>query len=658
MTLLKYALLCALIVAPCAAFAQSNPNFSSGQALPAASLNALGVEKADVANTTATVATNAALMALPAGQFNTVYRQGFYSAGDGGAATYHWSSTACSISGGDDGSQVAPLSGTGCLIWDASAQRVTPMIFGAHGNCAISGISFCTDDTTAIQNSINAAALAGVPVYLTDATHLYYFTSQLSSSAIVDIEGFQSPQNDGNGTSGGHNCISGLITNSDINGLVLTGPKATVQNICIQMAPGPGSTARAAGSAILLGGADQQNDVVSNNVVFYPYNGIDWGGGTAPNLVKFSTSENNVIRDPANIGISIGRNTSGGVTAGITLNNNVVGCDAGYNTNGIGIAFFDGAISYNGTGNGPNNCYIGFEIIPGSVGGNGQNVNGHFTGVLGDSSGTHYTGSNTPHELYINTTTSNADIEWLYFANVWASGVLNTDQPVYISNDAGGSCDQISFNGLISHGANTNGSTSANQTVPIVGINGCNEVVIVGSEIDSWLSGTATTGLSVSSTPQRVVITGNHIGAVAGASLTNGIALGGNIGFITVTGNDLQTPSVPVSFVPTATSARVVFSGNEGVDDVCPSVASASNITLAPAYTCFHLTGTTTTNLINGGYQGRTVTLISDSGVTLTNGTTPSGNAVGICAASVSIPATGQVTLKWNQTGFCWAKSS
>ena len=78
--------------------------------------------------------TNATLKAIT-GSTNgeTIYRAGFYSAGDGGDATYTFSSTNCTISGGDNGKQVQPSVGSGCYnvkaqpaydwrIWGAQAE--------------------------------------------------------------------------------------------------------------------------------------------------------------------------------------------------------------------------------------------------------------------------------------------------------------------------------------------------------------------------------------------------------------------------------------------------------------------------------------------------------------------------------------------------------
>jgi hypothetical protein len=60
------------------------------------------------------VATNSALKGLTAGVVPTVIRDGYASAGDGGAAYYVWSGSNCSNA--DNGAQVSPNVGTGCWI--------------------------------------------------------------------------------------------------------------------------------------------------------------------------------------------------------------------------------------------------------------------------------------------------------------------------------------------------------------------------------------------------------------------------------------------------------------------------------------------------------------------------------------------------------------
>jgi hypothetical protein len=80
-----------------------------------------------------TVPSNAALKAIAAPPTGAVvYRAGFYLAGDGGAATYAYSTSGCSINtgAGDNGSQVQPTIGGGC--WNKQPQSATDLrVWGA-----------------------------------------------------------------------------------------------------------------------------------------------------------------------------------------------------------------------------------------------------------------------------------------------------------------------------------------------------------------------------------------------------------------------------------------------------------------------------------------------------------------------------------------------
>lgn len=122
------------------------------------------------------VNSNASLKALTAGSYSKVDRAGFAAPGDGGAASYTWTGSACSLNSGagDNGSQVAPTSGTGCWVWSPPSGGVPPEVFGAKGD----GV---TNDTTAIQADIAAAQSlsAGQNIALFSAK-TYLFTPPLS----------------------------------------------------------------------------------------------------------------------------------------------------------------------------------------------------------------------------------------------------------------------------------------------------------------------------------------------------------------------------------------------------------------------------------------------------------------------------------------------
>jgi hypothetical protein len=489
----------------------------------------------------------------------------------------------------------------------------TPVAMGCVGDDI-------TDDTVCLQLASNAASVAGVPLFF-DGSHLYHITSPITCQGFCDFEGFAPVGNDG--LSNAQNCVSGLETTSNINGLVLSGEKAIVRNMCLQMAAA-GNTA-SAGAAIMLGGSDQQHDIIEGNTIFRPYEGISFGGSGGE--VRESYAGHNVIRDCAWYCLTVGRGTIHGETAGITLTDNRISC-VDPSTTAVGFALFDGAVKWDGTNIGPNNCPINSEIVPGV----NQDVNGQFTGTMGDSAGTH--GGSSPKELYIEPQDVSATINWLEFSNIWVSSVQPNDTDVYIGNSHGASCANIGFTGGAFHGY-------GNQT-NVINIQGCYNITFNGAQIDSWLTGTVTNGMlignGVDNQPVHIAITGNHFGATQGGAMTNGINihLGAsaylNPDYVTIGDNEMGVVANPI--VTNAQNniygMQWAIANNEGVDDVCPTVASASSLSLPGAYSCYHVTGTTTVTTINPAWIDRKVTLISDDGFTLS----AAGGSPGICSGS------------------------
>jgi hypothetical protein len=99
--------------------------------------------------------TNLALQVAIGGSASTVYRGGFFAAGDGGASFYQWSTSACSLNSGsgDNGSQVAPATGVGCWIAEKPTGPWDVRIFGADATGA--------NDSTVALNACLAAAGPG-----------------------------------------------------------------------------------------------------------------------------------------------------------------------------------------------------------------------------------------------------------------------------------------------------------------------------------------------------------------------------------------------------------------------------------------------------------------------------------------------------------------
>lgn len=118
---------------------------------------------------------NAALKAIAAGAYSTVYRAGFNAQGDGGAAYYSWSTSACSLNSGagDNGAQVAPTTGTGCWIAQFPASGVDVRAWGAVADGA-------TDAGPAINTALTNSG--GVPIIIPVTPAGFYV-----NTTIVDL---------------------------------------------------------------------------------------------------------------------------------------------------------------------------------------------------------------------------------------------------------------------------------------------------------------------------------------------------------------------------------------------------------------------------------------------------------------------------------------
>lgn len=104
-----------------------------------------------------------------------VMRDGFHRAGDGGAAVYYWSASACSISGGDNGSQVAPDNGVGCWLADMS-QPMDVRVWGAECNGT-------ANDSVALNAAVAAAATVIIPPLVCVGKNILW--SNTGSSSLV-----------------------------------------------------------------------------------------------------------------------------------------------------------------------------------------------------------------------------------------------------------------------------------------------------------------------------------------------------------------------------------------------------------------------------------------------------------------------------------------
>ena len=562
-----------------------------------------------------TVATNAALKALTVGSFSTVYRTGFTTAADGGGMTYAFSGSSCSLNAGagDNGSQVAPTTGTGCWLWQPPAAGSRPLVFGAVGNGS-------TDDTTALQAALTATTLAGIPL-LIDGTHKYFISVGQTSTGTPNIQG-----DVGNLGIYTTSCPSGIIVNSDITALTLTGPSARVSHVCFQMAASSGT--RASGAAIAVGatsGTQQGHAEVTSNTIIFSYNGIMVGGATTGTTqTNGDLVADNIIISPSNIGIGNGLSSTSESTNGTTIRDNQVYCGSSGSA-ATGIAIYDGSVRYYGSDGGPYLCNIGTALIPGAS----QFASGQFDGVLGDT--------NTAQSLLIDPSAGGI-VTYARFTGSWtgySTGSTNSS----VKMTGAGEIKETMFIGYVAH-------SYIGQTVPLIDIENGTDTTITGSHIVADGGGSTTgPGIKLGASSSSVVIDGNFIGSFNG-TLATGISVVSGASVFSITANNIGTATTALSYSPNNETA--VIGGNIGVDNIAGAIASAGTITL-PVNPTIAVSGTTTVTTINGAWSNRKVILYP----TDASGFSITGGAGSACSNVVGTQNVG-ISLTWSAGLGCW----
>ena len=444
--------------------------------------------------------------------------------------------------------------------------------------------------------------------------------------------------------------------------LAVTAVTATIRHLCIDMTGGNRGINPTGGAAIALAPPSvstyQAGVHIEGNTILNPYDGITINGADyavaccgAGTTADGNVVERNTIINPTDIAISNGRNTAGAATVGNTISDNVILCNnAASKASGIGVALFDGAISYDGTQNGPEACNIGTEIVPGTVSGQSQNAEFNGDGTFGDQSAT--------HDLLIQPQTGGT-IDFLTIGGKgpWAAATSNVNSVLIDCAATGSSCQEFSLNGLQVHG----GSGQAQPVVDVeAGVGGPYDLTITGSNFCSF--GLPTTGgvalklnlpNASSGSSGRWIIVGNRLGSgCPGGALPTAIQLiiGAGVtspnGAVTIEGNDMSAVPTPIAYTPNITD-HVIIANNMGIDDRVGVIATAAFITVPAAFNVFVLSGTTTVSSMAGGWSNRAVTLIP------TGGTVAFVTGGNICNA-ISVAGDNAVVARWNVDLSCW----
>ena len=576
------------------------------------------------------VANNTALKALAGTTVASVRRNGFATAGDGGAARYVWNASNCVTA--DDGAQVQP-SGTGCWIADFSGAVPTPKVWGAVGDGT-------TNDTTKVQAAITAMAsttLASAQKKLRVVDHPYCVTA-LTIPTGITIEGSGPPVAATETNSG----LKACSTNASL--ITVSGNGSKISGLVIN-----GNGGNTSGFAIKITG--HENRIENNHIngfCTYIYNigrhNIINGNVLTDNVNPTNSSGCSVIIDgdatAATVGsvymnnllTTWGPNAAGSYHAGMLFQN----------SGGPYIAFNDIQRTSYGTIIKPlADKTVSFAFFDSTVLGDTTNADG----------------------LFIDTTNSNSRAEIIKINNSYFG--RNGDWPgtftwaaarnVTIQNTGLGAVSGVHING-------TAFNTASNENIAIVGNSGVNDITIDNSTLCFPGQGTNSANILLNDA-STLAIRNNTIGAACNQVVFSNTTTTANIFFntansgnLTITGNQLYGPwQLGAGPIADAGSA-IVSTGLNTISNNYPLDSSPLTVTSAAAidpgyYPVVYITGTTNVTNIRHPWQGRKITVYTPGGFTFTTG---GGGSDAICG-NKTMAAGATATAVYLPVTNCWA---
>jgi hypothetical protein len=138
-------------------------------------------------------------------------------------------------------------------------------------------------------------------------------------------------------------------------------------------------------------------------------------------------------------------------------------------------------------------------------------------------------------------------------------------------------------------------------------------------------------GANVDGAIVQAVRTGDCVGTTAGLQ-RNGIDVANGANNLNIIGNDLRGNKAPLNLL-ISDSAFAVINSNIGVDEQIPTLMAAA-VVLLPPNPITAISGTTTVINLNGGWQGRTLTILPLSAIPFATG----GNIANGVTATPNVP--------------------
>lgn len=511
---------------------------------------------------------------------------------------------------------------------------LSPTRFGAIGDGG-------TDDTTALQNTLNASGNTGQPIWVGD--RLYAFRGALSDNGKhVAIYG--------NGSTGGQYgtgqvCAQGLrtLTAGLSPALSLTGPGSIVEKVCMDAAAGVNNTT---GQAIGIGVGGSNAIISSNSINGYCID-VDFSGTTV-NLVDVTIVLNTLL--PYNAaGCAAVRGGFGSQTAHtvdpLVWANDIYCGPGGGRQDGIDYYDIGGVRSLWNT---PYGCNYGTTIRPGA---NQAFIWGSFTGILGDTS--------TTDDLLVDPQASSASVEGNNFTSTWASASMGSES-ILVQNTGGtGTLAGLSFVGHRTYMVGNSNGMTVNATVK--GLDILSSKFCAGATTSSGAA-INLAGVGSLNGPAYLNIQDNTIGGCDhfGGTLATGIAVGPNVYTLAlgnIRNNKFYQATTPIAWNVTTNQVAASLDGNFGVDDQQDSPVTDAATILTTVKPVGYVTGTAITVTAMGPtWNNRKLTMVSNNASgTLTFGTggVVSGTTAPFCTGTTVAPNT-RHTFVYDQGTQCW----